>query len=94
MAGLLQARFDRRFIGWATVMSAGARRTRLADEGWDVLAAGVGLAPQGDREGALAAYRESLGIARELSSKDQSNTGWRRLIGVGDATNGGVGTSR
>jgi tetratricopeptide (TPR) repeat protein len=39
--------------------------------------AGDVLAAQGDRAGALAAYRESLDIARALSAKDPGNTGLR-----------------
>jgi len=33
------------------------------------------LRAQGDLAGALAAYRESLDIRRDLSAKDSSNTG-------------------
>jgi len=46
-----------------------ARFVRSLNNVGDVLRA------QGDLAGALAAYRESLDIRRDLSAKDSSNTG-------------------
>ena len=38
---------------------------------------------QGDLAGALAAYEESLTIARDLAARDPGNTGWARDVSVG-----------
>lgn len=48
------------------------------------------LLARGDPVGALATYRESADVIRELSAKDPSNTAWQRLLssdlsGIGGA---------
>ena len=37
---------------------------------------------QGDLAGALAAYEESLTIARDLAARDPGNAGWARDVSV------------
>lgn len=41
---------------------------------------GRALEAQGNLDGALAAYRESLGIARTLAAGDPANAGWQRDV--------------
>ncbi|MEI6342829.1 MAG: hypothetical protein WCR07_12800, partial [Verrucomicrobiota bacterium] len=40
------------------------------------------LVSQGDGEGALACYRESLGVMRRLAQSDATNAGWQRDLTV------------
>jgi tetratricopeptide (TPR) repeat protein len=40
------------------------------------------LSDQGDLDGALAAYRESLALSRRLAEADPSNAGWQRDLSL------------
>jgi tetratricopeptide (TPR) repeat protein len=48
------------------------------------------LASQGDRNGALVAYRAALGIAETLSRRDPNNTEWQRNLSVSHSRIGDI----